>query len=140
MNNLQAFFAQNVQAEITDDFIVSDRFKDEAGKPIPWKLRSMTEGENEAIRKSATKRVKVKGRGYMPEINQEEYLAKLVISSVVYPNLKDAELQKSYGVMGAESLLKKMLFPGEYGELLSKVQEVNGFDKDLNEMVDEVKN
>lgn len=140
MNNLQAFFAQNVQAEITEDFIVSDRFKDEGGKPIPWKLRSMTEGENEAIRKSATKRVKVKGRGYMPEINQEEYLAKLVISSVVFPNLKDAELQKSYGVMGAEALLKKMLFPGEYGELLGKVQEVNGFDKDLNEMVDEVKN
>jgi len=30
--------------------------------------------------------------------------------------------------------------PGEYTALIQKVQELNGFDKELNELVDEVKN
>ncbi|MNC83125.1 Phage XkdN-like protein [compost metagenome] len=62
------------------------------------------------------------------------------MTSVVYPDLKDAELQKSYGVLGADQLLRKMLLPGEYATLLQKVQSINGFDKDVNELADEVKN
>ena len=67
-------------------------------------------------------------------------MAKLVVASVVFPDLKDAELQKSYGVLGADQLLRKMLLPGEYATLLQKVQEVNGFDRDVNELAEEVKN
>ncbi|GIP55961.1 phage tail assembly chaperone [Paenibacillus vini] len=139
MSNLSAFFAQNVNSEIIEEVVISDRFKDEAGKPIQWKVRSMTEEENEAIRKSAQRKVKEKGMITI-DTNSEEYLAKLVVSSVVFPDLKDADLQKSYGVMGADKLLRKMLLPGEYAGLLQKVQSINGFDKDINELVDEVKN
>lgn len=137
--DLQAFFAQNVQSEITEEFVVSERFKDENGKAIPWKLRSMTEAQNTEIRKSATKRVKVKGQGYAPELDHEEYIGKLIVESVVFPDLKNAELQKSYGVMGAAELLKVMLISGEYGRLAKKVQEINGFE-DINELVEEAKN
>lgn len=139
MSNLSAFFAQNVNSEIIEEVVISDRFKDEAGKPIQWKVRSMTEEENEAIRKSAQRKIKEKGMVTI-DTNSEEYLAKLVVSSVVFPDLKDADLQKSYGVMGADKLLRKMLLPGEYAGLLQKVQSINGFDKDINELVDEVKN
>ncbi|MNN89462.1 Phage XkdN-like protein [compost metagenome] len=59
---------------------------------------------------------------------------------MTFPDLKNAELQKSYGVMGAEALLHKMLLPGEYANLVQKVQELNGFDADMNELVEEVKN
>lgn len=140
MSDFSAFFAQNVTAEVTEEVLVSPRFKDKSGKPIPWIIRSMTENENEEIRKASTKRVKGRNGQYSTEINSAEYLAKLAVSSVTYPQLKDAELQKSYGVMGAEALLQKMLFPGEYATLVQKVQELNGFDTDVNELVDEVKN
>lgn len=140
MSDLQAFFAQNVKADITEDVVVSVRFKDKENKPLPWKLRSMTEAENEEIRKSATKRVKGKNGAYTSETDPTEYLAKLVVSSVLFPNLKDQELQNSYGVRGADSLLRKMLLPGEYAGLVQKVQEINGFDKDINSLVEEVKN
>lgn len=140
MSDFSAFFAQNVTAEVTEEVLVSPRFKDKSGKPIPWIIRSMTENENEEIRKASTKRVKGRNGQYSTEINSAEYLAKLAVSSVTYPQLKDAELQKSYGVMGAEVLLQKMLFPGEYATLVQKVQELNGFDTDVNELVDEVKN
>lgn len=137
--SLSAFFAQNVEQEITEEVVVSDRFKGEDGNPIPWKLRSMTEGENEAIRKSSQRKIKEKGTMAI-DLNAEEYMTKLVVASVVYPDLKDAELQTSYGVLGAEQLVKRMLLPGEYAELVAKVQEVNGFDKDINDLVEDVKN
>lgn len=136
--SLSAFFAQNATSEIIEEVVISKRFKD-GDKPIPWQVRSMTEEENEEIRKSAQR--KVKDRGVVTiDINQEDYLAKMVVASVVYPNLKDAELQKSYGVLGADKLLRKMLLPGEYSALLQSVQSINGFDKDINDLADEVKN
>lgn len=140
MSTLSAFFAQNAEMEIVDELVVSERFKDEKGEPIPWKLRSMTEEENEQVRKASTKKVKGKGGVYTPEMDFNEYTARLVAMCVVYPDLKDAELLKSYGVMAAESLLKRMLLPGEYTTLLQKVQVLNGFDKSEQDLVDEVKN
>lgn len=140
MSDLQAFFAQNAEAEITEQFVVSERFKGKDGKPIPWVFRSITEAENEECRKAATKRVKGKNGAYIPEVDYNDYVAKMVVASVSFPNLKDADLQKSYGVLGAETLLRKMLLPGEYAAVMKKVQEINGFEQDINELVDEVKN
>ncbi|PZM65344.1 phage tail assembly chaperone [Paenibacillus dendritiformis] len=140
MSTLSAFFAQNVEGEVTEELVVSQRFKDANGKPIPWKLRSMTEAENEQCRKAATKKVKGKGGAVTPEIDFNEYTAKLIVGSVEFPDLKNVELQQSYGVMGAEALLRKMLLPGEYTNLLQQVQALNGFDKSEQDLVDEVKN
>lgn len=140
MSDLSVFFAQQAAAETTEPFVVSPRFRDKTGEPVPWTLRSMTEEENEQCRKAATKHVKGKNGMRVPETNADEYMANLVVASVAFPNLRDGELQKSYGVMGAGPLLKKMLQPGEYARLIQKVQEMNGFDRDMDELVDEVKN
>lgn len=136
---LQAFFAQEAGEAITEKVVVSDRFKDKDGKPIPWEIRSMTEAENEEIRKSATKKVKTRN-GRTTETNEELYAAKLAVASVVFPDLKNVELQQSYGTLGAENLLRRMLLPGEYTNLIEKVQEINGFDKDIEDLKEEIKN
>ncbi|WP_240421659.1 phage tail assembly chaperone [Paenibacillus periandrae] len=140
MSDLSAFYAQNATATVTMEFVVSERFKGKDGSPLAWQLRGMTESQNEEIRAAATKRVQVKKGVTIPETNPNEYMAKLVVASVAFPNLKDAALQDSYGVKGAEDLLRKMLLPGEYSSLVEKVQQINGFDKEMNELVDEVKN
>jgi hypothetical protein len=67
-------------------------------------------------------------------------MGRLASACTVVPNLNDAELQNSYGVMGADAALKAMLTPGEYAEYLIRVQEVNGFDLTFEEKVDEAKN
>jgi hypothetical protein len=140
MSSMSAFFAQNVQSNTEEEFIVSERFQDHEGKPIAWKLRTLSEAENEEIRKASTQYNKGKGGQRVPETKPEVYLAKVAVASVVFPDLKDAELQKSYGVLGAEDLLKRMLLAGEYATLIQKVQEINGFDRELGDLVDEVKN
>ncbi|GIQ63638.1 hypothetical protein PACILC2_22060 [Paenibacillus cisolokensis] len=97
MSSLKAFFAQNVQTNITEEFVVSERFKDESGKPIPWKIRTLSEAENEEIRKASTQYVKGKGGQRVPETKPEIYLAKVAVASVVFPDLKDADLQNLMG-------------------------------------------
>lgn len=138
--SLKSFFAQNVQAELTEEVVISERFKDGSNQPIKWKMKTLTEQENESIRKSATRQVKGKNGARMMETDQEEYVGKLAVASVVFPDLQNTELQASYGVMGADTLLKTMLLSGEYANLLVKVQEINGFDQDINDLADEVKN
>ena len=138
-NDFSAFYTQNAGIGETEDVVVSQRFKDKDGKPIPWKIRSITEEENTALRKSCMKRIKGRN-GYTNELNTDDYLGKMVAESVIYPDPKDAALQDNHGVKGAESLLRKMLLPGEYSTLLQKVQEINGYDKEIGDLVDDVKN
>jgi hypothetical protein len=135
---LSAFLAQNVIEVENEKVIVSKRFL-ENGKPICWEIRALSEEENETIRKACVKKIKNKGVTTQ-ETDYNLYLGKLIAESVVYPNLKDADLQKSYGVLGADSLIKKMLKSGEYATLVEKVQEINGFSKDMSDLVEEAKN
>ena len=43
-----------------------------------------------------------------PKVNSSKYVAELLVSAVVYPDLYNAELQDSYGVKTASDLLKEM--------------------------------
>jgi hypothetical protein len=152
MSDLSLFFAENAVDAGVEEFAVSERFiqrdasgkpiLDDKGKPIPvkWKLVAISEDENAAIRKSCTQKVRGKNGVQVPETDYTAYMAKLVARCVTFPNLHDAKLQESYKVRGADELVKKMLLSGEYAGLVAKVQEINGFDRDVNELADEVKN
>lgn len=141
MSNFAAFMAGNANNVENVKFVASKRFV-ENKKPVEWELKAIGSDLDEAIRKECTKKVPINGkRGqYTQETDTDKYIAKMCVNCIVYPNLNDAELQDSYGVMGAEELLKKMLLPGEYTELKAKVMEVNGYDMSMEELVDEAKN
>lgn len=138
--DLSLFFASNVATPEVEAFVVSDRFKGADGKPVAWQISPITEDENNELRKSSTRKVKGKNGVMVPEMNYAEYMGKLVAACVKYPNLNDAKLQESYKVRGADELGRKMLLSGEYATLFAKVQEINGFDKDVNDLAEEVKN
>lgn len=142
MSGLSAFLADNVKKEESIKYVVSERFVDEEGKPVPWEIGSITSKEDDKMRRDATKMTPVMGkRGqYARETDYNEYLNKLATRCTLFPNLHDAQLQNSYGVLGAEQLLQTMLKPGEYQRYLLKVQEVNGFDESTEDLVDEAKN
>jgi len=67
-------------------------------------------------------------------------VASLTAAAVVFPDLKNAELQKHYGVMGEAELLQKMLYAGEFAELAQQVQALSGLEEDINDLIEEVKN
>lgn len=138
---LSAFLAQNAVKIENVKFAASSRFVEE-GKPVEWEIRCISSTEDETLRKDSTKRVPVPGKrgAFTQETDYNLYLGRLAVACTVFPNLNDKELQDSYGVMGADVLLKAMLTPGEYANYLAKVQEVCGYDKTLQDEVDEVKN
>ena len=141
MSDFSIFMAGNANATETVKYAASKRFAVK-GNPVEWEIKPIDSDLDEAIRKECTKKVPIAGkRGqYNQETDTDKYIAKMCAACIVYPNLNDAELQDSYGVKDAVSLLKKMLLPGEYTELKAKVMEVNGYDMSMEELVDEAKN
>ncbi len=133
MSSLRAFL-QPIKAE-NEEVIISDRFVED-GKVVPFTIRAIDQDENEEIIKRNTKRNK-KGE---EKFEQASYVADLVSSSVVFPDLNDSELQRAYGVIGASKLLKKMLLVGEFATLSAKVQKISGIDTDINDEIEEAKN
>lgn len=142
MGDLSCFLAQNALTAENETFIASKRFRDKSKNPMLWEIQAITSKDDEVLRKDCTKRVPVTGkRGqYTQETDYNLYLGRLAAKCTVFPNLNDKELQDSYGVMGADSLLKAMLTAGEYANYLEKVQAVNGFDVPMDELVSEAKN
>lgn len=127
---------QNVMHPVTKSLV------DENGEPLLWEIKPLTTKENEKIRESCTIDVPVKGKPnqYRPKVDMGKYQSKLICASVVSPDLNNAELQNSYGVMTPEELLMEMVDdPAEYTDLMVFVQQISGF-KTLQEEIDEAKN
>ena len=141
MSDLSFFLAANAEKRENKKVVVSTRFKNKDGKPVPWEIRSVSLEEDEALRKSCTKKVQVTGRKNQltTDFDANAYLLKLVARAVVYPDLNNEELQNSYGVMGAEQLLKVMLYKDEFDMLAEEVTRVTERE-DINDLVDEAKN
>ena len=137
-----AFMAQNKIKRENVKYAASKSFVDKDGKPLLWEIKQIGNKEDEALRKMCTRQVKVPGKPnmYRPEMDSALYLGKLAAACTVFPDLKNKELQDSYKVMGDDELLKEMLSPGEYADFCNKVSEVNGFEVDINDKVEEAKN
>lgn len=134
--SLTLFFKENVVSAYDEKkVVISDRFKDEEGNPIEWILRPLSPDSLLNASESATVKV-----GKSVDFKTSSYFKGIVTKSVVYPNLNDAELQNSYGVMGAEQLLNIMLNAREFQKLQDECNKINGLDKSFDDLKDEVKN
>ena len=137
--DLSVFLMENVETELTDEVIISKRFKNKDGQPIKFKIKAITATRDTQIKKQCEKREINKTTGQlMITTDYDEYLARLVTECTVYPNFKSKELQTSWGVLGADQLINKMLLPGELTELSKHIQRLNGFET-IEELKTEVK-
>lgn len=140
-SKFSAFMAQNVARIENKKIVVSNRFKDENGKPIEWEIRALTNEENDELQRRAMVNVPVMGQrgAFTRELDNVKYSAMLLAASVVYPDLNDAELQDSYGVKTPEALINKMLYLREATVLAQEIAKLSNFDN-LPEAVTEAKN
>lgn len=135
MERSLAAFLQPAKVE-NEMIVVSDRFKED-GKAVEWEIRAITSEENTNIMKKNTRRDK---KTKQEIFDRNGYMNDLVASAVVYPDLKNAELQKAYGVMGEANLLSKMLLVGEFMTLSEAVQKLSGLDVEDEDRIEEIKN
>ena len=134
---LAAFLKQNRKEVETVKFVASDRFVDENGNPIEWEIKPLKSKEAENIREQC--KTYTKGGGV--KVDSAKFNRKVAAKCTVYPNLNDAELQDSYGVMGAEDLIVEVLDnDGDYQRYTEKCMEVSGYNVSDAELVEEAKN
>jgi len=135
MGKLQEFLTTNkVENAVTTEVDIKPF-------PFPFVVKTITEAENKAIQKSCqVTEFNKKTHRKETQTDSQAYLTKLVVACTVDPCFKDATLQETYGVVGAEALVEKLLTPGQYAALLQAVNDINNFDTDMQELVDEAKN
>lgn len=131
MSALSAFLHPAVTRE-EKEVIISKRFLGEDGKPVPFKIRSLTQEENAAIIKAATRQKKVDGQ-WQDSIDANELSARTIVEATVFPDFRSAELCERYGTKDPVQVPGKMLLAGEFSRLIDAVSKLSGFDKSLDE-------
>lgn len=110
----ECFYRENRKDRQEREVLLSDRLARDGGQML-WRIRPMSQRENEDIWRRCGE-------------DEKRYEGAVLAESVVFPDLRDAALQNSYGVAGAERLLGRLLLAGEYERLRMAVEEINGGD------------
>lgn len=131
MSALSAFLHPAVTRE-EKEVIISKRFLGEDGKPVPFKIRSLTQEENAAIIKAATNKKKVDGQ-WQDVLDANELSARTIVEATIFPDFRSAELCETYGTKDPVQVPSKMLLAGEFARLIDAVSKISGFDKSLDE-------
>ncbi|KNY26322.1 phage tail assembly chaperone [Pseudobacteroides cellulosolvens] len=136
MSKLQAFLNKNIIEEVTEEVIISNRFRDEdTGEILKFKIRPVPLSEYKTIQKACTKITKNGA-----EFDNVTFAEKIVIEGTVDPNFKDAESIKAVGATLPIQYLYKVLRSGEVISLSEKILILSGFGENLEELVEEAKN
>lgn len=118
-DNLELFMRENVEREEEVQVTIP-------GFSAPWKIRPLSAAEETAIRDKCTV-TKLENGKLTSKLDRAKYENGLMIASIVFPNLHNTTLQESWGCMGAEELITKMLRAGDYASLMHRISDLSGF-------------
>ena len=101
-----------------------------------FKVKAMTQDEFTDYQKRCRTKITKKG------VDFDNNLFNLLIVSgqTVEPDFRNAEFLKKANCSTAIEFIKKKLLVGEIAKLSEKIQQISGFDIDINEDVEEAKN
>lgn len=130
-NNLYAFL-HPIKVIEEKEVIVSDRFRNENGSVEPFKIKALTQAENDEITKKSRKVVKTNG------VTQEvfdpvEYNRRLIVTATIHPDFKSKEICDCYGVVDPLLVPGIMLKPGEYTALVEAISGLMGYRNESDE-------
>lgn len=137
MSALKAFLQPPVSGR-TKEVVISDRFRDEDGKPAPFVLQAISQERNEELTRLSRKRGEANGAP-VDQLDSVAYTRRLMMACVKEPDLADSELCKFYKTADPEEVLGRMLDVGEYQALSKEIMEINGIGSKA-ERHDEAKN
>ncbi len=138
MSDFSRFMKKNKTPRTSTTYAATKSLLDENGEPLLWTIRPISSREVENIREEC---MNVDMAGGKAKFDSRKFTSRLLCAAIAEPNLNNAELQKSYGVMGAEDLLYEMIDdPAEFTALLNFVQNYSGLKNDLQANIDEAKN
>ena len=134
MSKLSAFL-NPVSAGEEKEVVISNRFVDEKGGVVPFKIGAITQEEHDEIIKKSTRRVKENGQT-VERLDNVEFSRRMVVTATVEPDFTQKEMCEAYGVIDPTMVPGKMLLSGEYAKLMKEISALSGFDS----VEDELKN
>lgn len=134
MSNLSAFM-NPIYTEKTVKVVISDRFVDENGEPIPFTIKSLSHKAFESIRRRSHKDVMINGKKNQV-IDNELFFCRLAVESCIDPDFRNEELCHRYGCEDPVSCPANMLMEGEIYKLGKAILALNGMDEESPEMGD----
>lgn len=90
MSKLSAFLHPVTTSE-EKEVVISNRFQDESGQPVPFKIRALTQEENDAITRQATRRRKEGGQT-IEQLDSVDFTRRMVVAATVEPDFSSKEL------------------------------------------------
>lgn len=103
---------------------------------IDFEIKGLESSDVSKIQERATR----PGPKGTKKLDEDLFNYLMISKACVVPDWTDPELQKALGVDNEVEAIKKRLLFGEVAHLLGEIGELNGFDKTLDEEVEEVKN
>lgn len=132
MNALQQFLTKNTIDNLVEEISLGGRLKE-----FKFKIKAMTGSQyNEYQALCIENPNSPKKRRF----NTKKFNELVVVNCVVEPTFKDAEWIKELGVPDATSAMYKTLLAGEITQLAEACLKLSGFDRDLDDEIEEVKN
>lgn len=127
MSTLSAFL-KPVKTTIEKEVVISDRFVGDDGKPVPFKVRAISQEENDALVRAATK-TRNEGGQRMERLDSVEYAQRLIVAATVSPDFRAKDICEAYGVVSPLMVPGKMLLSGEYNRLMKAITELSEFNE-----------
>lgn len=137
MSALKAFLQPPV-TDVTEKVIVSDRFKDDDGNPVPFVIKAINQKENEKLARMSRKTTNVKGTP-VESLDNILYTKRLLLACVQEPDFSAQEMCKYYGTEDPLDVPSQMLSIGEYNRLSEAILELNGL-REPKELMEDAKN
>lgn len=129
MSKLSDFLTER-NTKIEENVIISDKI------PFPFRIRPLTSDEFSRLQKECNKPLN-KGKF---EFDTMKFNEKVALSGCVDPDFKNADDVKKANCTTPSQFLKQSLLPGELSNLVEAITKLSGFDKDIEDLKDEVKN
>ncbi len=142
MSDFSRFMKKHQVRQESTTYPATKSLVDEAGNPLLWEIKPIDTRTNDELIDACSYDIPVTGKAgvYRTKFDQIKYKSMLAAASVAFPNLRDAELQDSYGVKNEIDLIREMIpSSGEFAQFIEFINDYNGFDS-LQEAVDEAKN
>lgn len=144
MTTLTEFLLQNPVNDVTDEVALSERISKvvDDGKggtkkePYKFMIKAVTGDEFAEYQKLCL----TYGKKGKVSFDNNRLNQLLVINHTVDPDFKNADNIKKAGCITPEQYMKKVLLAGEIVTLAQKISELSGFDKEIDELVEEAKN
>ena len=138
MDNLQAFL-NPVSVDEVKEVVISKRFVDKDGKPVPFRIKTIMQEENERLTRKCRKVETIRGQR-VESLDNQKYNRALIVACTVEPDFRNADLCKAYGTVDPLDLPGKMLTVGEANNLAREILDLNGFSNEAEQLEDEAKN